>query len=108
MLVRFGIDPRRPILTQISRFDRLKDPVGVLRAYRIVKRYFDCQLVLAGGGASDDPEGAAVLDEVREAAGGDPDVHILELPAASAARGQRAAAGVDGGSFRRVCAKASD
>ena len=46
------------ILTQISRFDRLKDPVGVLRAYRIVKRYFDCQLVLAGGGASDDPEGA--------------------------------------------------
>jgi trehalose synthase len=77
----FGIDPRRPILTQISRFDRLKDPVGVLRAYRIVKRYFDCQLVLAGGGASDDPEGSEVLAEVREAAGKDPDVFILELPA---------------------------
>jgi trehalose synthase len=79
----FGIDPRRPILTQISRFDRLKDPVGVLRAYRIVKRYFDCQLVLAGGGASDDPEGSEVLAEVREAAGKDPDVFILELPAAA-------------------------
>jgi trehalose synthase len=46
---RFGIDRKRPLLTQISRFDRLKDPVGVVRAYRIVKRYFDCQLALAGG-----------------------------------------------------------
>jgi len=61
VLARFRIDPQRPILTQISRFDRLKDPVGVIRAYRIVKRYFDCQLVLAGGSASDDPEGAIVL-----------------------------------------------
>lgn len=81
VLTRFSIDRRRPILTQISRFDRLKDPVGVIRAYRIVKRYFDCQLVLAGGGASDDPEGAIVLDEVRKEADNDPDVHILELPA---------------------------
>lgn len=76
----FGIDMRRPILTQISRFDRLKDPVGVIRAYRIVKKYHDCQLVLAGGGASDDPEGEAVLREVKEAAGSDRDVHILNLP----------------------------
>jgi trehalose synthase len=76
---RFGIDRKRPLLTQISRFDRLKDPVGVIRAYRIVKRYFDCQLALAGGGASDDPEGIEVLAEVREAAQNDPDIHILEL-----------------------------
>lgn len=76
----FGIDPKRPILAQISRFDRLKDPVGVIHAYRIVKRYFDCQLVLAGGRADDDPEGEAVLSEVKEAAGDDPDVHILNLP----------------------------
>jgi trehalose synthase len=79
-LARYGIDPERPILTQISRFDRLKDPIGVIRAYRIVKRYFDCQLVLAGGSASDDPEGAVVLKETREAANNDPDIHILELP----------------------------
>ena len=52
---RFGIDPGRPIITQISRFDRLKDPIGVVRAYQIVKRYTDCQLVLAGGSAPDDP-----------------------------------------------------
>ncbi|HEY4977547.1 MAG TPA: glycosyltransferase [Candidatus Acidoferrum sp.] len=80
VLARYEIDPLRPILTQISRFDRLKDPVGVVRAYRIVKRYFDCQLVLAGGGASDDPEGTAVLEEVREAANEDPDIKVLELP----------------------------
>jgi len=84
ILERFSIDPARPILTQISRFDRLKDPVGVVRAYQIVKRYLDCQLVLAGGGASDDPEGATVLAEVREAAAADTDIHILDLPPWSA------------------------
>ena len=81
VLHRYQIDPLRPILTQISRFDRLKDPVGVIRAYRIVKRYYDCQLVLAGGSASDDPEGALVLKEVVRAADRDPDIKILELPA---------------------------
>src|SRR5947199_2843888 len=81
VLRRYQIDPQRPILTQISRFDRLKDPVGVIRAYRIVKRYFDCQLVLAGGSASDDPEGALVLKDVLRAAEQDPDIKILELPA---------------------------
>jgi trehalose synthase len=81
VLHRYQIDPQRPILTQISRFDRLKDPVGVIRAYRIVKRYFDCQLVLAGGSASDDPEGALVLKDVLRAADHDPDIKILELPA---------------------------
>jgi trehalose synthase len=80
-LAQYQIDPLRPILTQISRFDRLKDPVGVIRAYRIVKRYFDCQLVLAGGSASDDPEGAVVLREVQQAANGEADIHIIELPA---------------------------
>jgi trehalose synthase len=80
VLARHQIDPSRPILTQISRFDRLKDPLGVIRAHRIVKRYFDCQLVLAGGSASDDPEGAQVLREVHQAADGDPDIKVLELP----------------------------
>ena len=84
VLDRFGIDPHRPILTQISRFDRLKDPAGVVRAYQIVKRYTDCQLVLAGGGAADDPEGGAVLQEIRELADGDSDIHILDLPPWSA------------------------
>ena len=81
VLSRYAINPLRPILTQISRFDRLKDPVGVIRAYRIAKRYFDCQLILAGGSAADDPEGAVVLQEVLQEAAGDPDIKVLELPA---------------------------
>jgi trehalose synthase len=76
----FGIDRSRPIVTQVSRFDRLKDPVGVVQAYKMARRYVDCQLVLAGGGASDDPEGNAVLQEVTAAAEGDPDIIILNLP----------------------------
>lgn len=80
VIERFGIDPKRPILTQVSRFDRLKDPVGVIRAYKMVRRHNDCQLVLAGGEASDDPEGEVVLDEVKEAAAGASDIHILNLP----------------------------
>ncbi len=76
----FGIDRKRPIVTQVSRFDRLKDPVGVVQAYKLAKKYVDCQLVLAGGGASDDPEGAAVLQEAKEEAGNDPDIIILDLP----------------------------
>jgi len=80
----FGIDRSRSVVTQISRFDRLKDPVGVIQAYKLAKKYVDCQLVLAGGGATDDPEGAAVLQEVMEEAGDDPDVIILNLPPWSA------------------------
>ena len=76
----YSLDPDRPILLQVSRFDRFKDPVGVIHAYRLAKRFIPLQLVLAGGTASDDPEGQLVLDQVREAASGDPDIHILLLP----------------------------
>ena len=80
---RFGIDLKRPVITQISRFDYLKDPVGVIKAYKLVKRYIDCQLVLAGGGATDDPEGEKVLAEVLNAADGDKDIFVLLLPPSS-------------------------
>jgi trehalose synthase len=76
----FGLDPGRPLLVQISRFDRFKDPVGVIEAYRLVKNVLPVQLVLAGGGATDDPEGQAVLDEVMVAAANDPDIRVLLLP----------------------------
>lgn len=82
-LARFGIDRERPVVTQISRFDYLKDPVGVIAVYKKVKKHTDCQLVLAGGGATDDPEGAKVLEEVKCAADGDPDIHIIFLPPGS-------------------------
>lgn len=77
---RLGVPRDLPIVLQVSRFDRLKDPVGVLRAYRIAQRTCDLRLVLAGGGAEDDPEGAEVLREVRAEAGNDPRVHVLLLP----------------------------
>ncbi len=78
---RFQIDPERPMILQVSRFDRFKDPVGVIQAYRMAKRYTPAlQLVLAGGSADDDPEGEAVLREVRAAAGDDGDVKVLLLP----------------------------
>lgn len=80
ILDRLDIPRDKPILLQVSRFDRFKDPVGVIQAYRIVKKYNDCRLILVGGGAADDPEGDVVLQEVREAAGQDPDIHVLLLP----------------------------
>ncbi|MBW6499903.1 MAG: glycosyltransferase [Bacteroidales bacterium] len=76
----WGIKKDCPVITQVSRFDRFKDPIGVIRSYRLIKNYVPVQLVLAGGGATDDPEGSQVLQEVKAFAGNDPDVHILELP----------------------------
>ncbi len=76
----WGIRKDIPLITQVSRFDRFKDPLGVIQSYRLVKKYVPVQLVLAGGGASDDPEGQEVLKEVKAFAGDDPDIHILELP----------------------------
>ncbi|KPK97605.1 MAG: glycosyl transferase family 1 [Omnitrophica WOR_2 bacterium SM23_72] len=70
----------KPIITQISRFDRLKDPMGVIEAYQQVKRYIDCQLILAGGTASDDPEAVKVVEEIKEMAQSDEDIHVLLLP----------------------------
>ncbi|MGD8376914.1 MAG: glycosyltransferase [Acidobacteriota bacterium] len=80
VLARLGVDRSRPLLVQVSRFDRFKDPVGVIEAFRMVRRRDDCCLVLAGGTADDDPEGAEVLREVHDAAEDDPDIHILSLP----------------------------
>ena len=77
MLARLGIDPERPMLLQVSRFDRFKDPLGVIEAYRLVKPYYpEMQLVLAGGPADDDPEGAEVLREVLDRAGDDKDLKV--------------------------------
>ena len=80
---RFGIDRSRPVVTQISRFDYLKDPLGVIKAYKLAKKRVDIQLVLAGGGATDDPEGPQVMAQVEEEAGKDPDVFVVFLPPGS-------------------------
>ena len=83
VLAKYGIVSNKPIITQVSRFDYLKDPVGVIRAFEIVRSGTDCQLVLAGGTASDDPESEKVLAEVLEQAAGNPDIHVLLIPPGS-------------------------
>ena len=80
---QFGIDCARPVVTQISRFDYLKDPLGVIKAYKLAKEHVDMQLVLAGGGATDDPEGPVIMEQVKTEAEKDKDIFVLFLPPAS-------------------------
>jgi len=77
---KFNLNSERPVVVQVSRFDRFKDPVGAIQACRLAKNYTPFQLVLAGGGAADDPEGERVHRQVMDAADGDPDIHVLLLP----------------------------
>ncbi|MGH9312545.1 MAG: glycosyltransferase [Vicinamibacterales bacterium] len=78
VLHAYGVDPSRPILLQVSRFDPWKDPLGVIDAYRMVKQEIaDVVLILAGSMASDDPEGMEYWSRTAEHAQGDPDVVML-------------------------------
>jgi trehalose synthase len=75
---QFGIDVDRPLITQVSRFDPWKDPLGVIEAWRIVREsHPSVQLALVGSMAHDDPEGWEYYNRTVEAAGGDPDIFIL-------------------------------
>jgi trehalose synthase len=75
---QYGVDVRRPIMCQVSRYDPWKDPVGVIQAFRIVReRVADAQLVLAGSMATDDPEGFRVWEQTEEARAGDRDIFLL-------------------------------
>lgn len=73
-----GVDLNRSLITQVSRFDPWKDPLGVISAYRLVKEDApDLQLALVGSMALDDPEGWEVYREIQEAAKSDPHVHLF-------------------------------
>jgi trehalose synthase len=75
---QFGIDVKRPLITQVSRFDPWKDPLGVIEAWRIVRqRHPEVQLALVGSMAHDDPEGWEYYNRTVAAADGDPDIFIL-------------------------------
>jgi trehalose synthase len=75
---QFGIDVDRPLITQVSRFDPWKDPIGVIDAYRIVTEELPTvQLALVGSMATDDPEGWEFFQRTFEYAEGDPDIKIL-------------------------------
>ena len=76
---KLGLDIKRPIITQVSRFDPWKDPLGVIRAYKIVKgKIPEAQLVLMGNIPEDAPEGWKILDEIKKM-NNDPDLHILHM-----------------------------
>ena len=83
VLLKYKIPRDKPLIVQVSRFDYLKDPVGVMQAFKQVKRDTDCRLVLAGGTATDDPESDRVLAEVRGEADSDSDIHVLLIPPGS-------------------------
>jgi trehalose synthase len=75
---QFGIDPERPLMLQVSRFDPWKDPIGVIDAYRsVTERLPEVQLALVGSMATDDPEGWEFFHETYRYADGDPDIKIL-------------------------------
>ncbi|MCP8318210.1 MAG: glycosyltransferase, partial [Candidatus Methylarchaceae archaeon HK01B] len=79
-LERYGITPQKPLITQVSRFDLFKDPIGVIKAFKLVRQKTPCQLLLVGGGASDDPEYQQVLNDTRRVAERNPEIHLLDLP----------------------------
>jgi trehalose synthase len=83
VLAKYNLIANKPMIVQISRFDRLKDPLGVIEAFKMVKKSIDCQLVLAGGTATDDPECKEVFDEVIKQAEGNSDIHVLLVPSES-------------------------
>ncbi len=69
LIGELDIPTDKPIISQISRFDKWKDPIGVIDVFKKVRKKEDCRLVLCGSMASDDPEGYKIYDEVKEAAG---------------------------------------
>lgn len=74
---RLGVDTGRPLITQVSRFDPWKDPLGVIDAFRLVQeRVPGVQLAMVGSLAHDDPEGQLYYDKTKDHAGGDPDIHL--------------------------------
>jgi trehalose synthase len=75
---QFGIDVDRPLITQVSRFDPWKDPIGVIDAYReVTKEVPEAQLAMVGSMATDDPEGREYFQRTFEYADADPDIKIL-------------------------------
>jgi len=76
-LAEYGLSPDRPLILQVSRFDKWKDPLGVLEVFRRVRKEVDAQLVLLGNMAADDPEGPQMFKEVSARAEELPDVHLI-------------------------------
>jgi len=77
LLKKTGIDRDKPIITQVSRFDKWKDPLGVIKIFESIKKRTDVKLVLCGGMAHDDPEGPKIYDKIKKVVGGKDDIIII-------------------------------
>jgi trehalose synthase len=77
VFAKYRIPRDKPIVTQISRYDPWKDPVGVVKAFKMARKYVDCRLLLVGDKAADDPESDTILAQVKDEAEEHPDIHIL-------------------------------
>jgi trehalose synthase len=76
-LLKSGIDPEKPIISQISRFDKWKDPEGMVKIFNIIKQKMDCQLILVGSMATDDPEGQEVFEQIEKIVEKEKDIHLI-------------------------------
>ncbi len=76
---KYEIPRDKPIVTQISRYDPWKDPVGVIQAFKMAKKHVECRLLMVGDKAADDPEAEEILAQVKETAGDDPEINIIFL-----------------------------
>ncbi|MBN1860637.1 MAG: glycosyltransferase [Candidatus Thermoplasmatota archaeon] len=76
-LSKYGIDEEKPIITQISRFDKWKDPEGMIKIFKMIKRKANCQLILAGSMATDDPEGQGIFENLEKLVETEKDIRLI-------------------------------
>ena len=76
-LSKSGIEPDKPIISQVSRFDKWKDPEGMVKIFKIIKQEIDCQLILVGSMATDDPEGQEVFEKLEKIVQQEKDIHLI-------------------------------
>ncbi len=76
-LKKSGVEPNKPIISQISRFDKWKDPEGMIHIFDIVRKKVDCQLLLVGSMATDDPEGQEVFEKIEKRIENKKDIHLI-------------------------------
>jgi trehalose synthase len=79
VLKEFKIPSDRPLITQVGRFDKTKDPFGVIDAFRLVRGQMPCSLVLAGGHAREDTDSQANFDALQKYAAGEADIFIMAI-----------------------------
>jgi trehalose synthase len=76
-LTKYGIEQKKPIITQISRFDKWKDPEGMVKIFKLIKKKVDCELILAGSMATDDPEGQEIFENLERLVEHEKDIRLI-------------------------------